>query len=85
MIYCRHPEPRSSFRRRSSAIDVPPAGTRRSSLAFRKNELVNVDNTRRMSLLDTQHNGELNKNLKNLIVKVSFFSFSFKKKMIILF
>lgn len=53
-------------------MDFPQAGTRRSSLAFRKNEQIHIDNTRRMSLLDTQTNGELNKNLKNLVVKVNF-------------
>ncbi|CAF0881089.1 unnamed protein product [Adineta steineri] len=65
----KHPEPRSSFRRRSSAVDFPQMSTRRSSLAFRKNDQVNSDDTRRMSLLESKANGELNKNLKNLIVK----------------
>lgn len=69
----RHPEPRSSFRRRSSAVDFPPVSTRRSSLAFKKNEQVNTDDSRRMSLLDLKANGELNKNLKNLVVRVCLF------------
>jgi hypothetical protein len=79
MNFCRHPEPRSAFRRRSSAIDFPQTGTRRSSLAFRKNEQINVDNTRRMSLLELKPNGESNKNLKNLVVKVSLFKCFFHK------
>ena len=66
----RHPEPRSSFRRRSSAIDVPQTNTRRSSLAFRKNEQINVDNTRRLSLLELKANGDSVKTLKSLVVKV---------------
>jgi len=66
----RHPEPRSAFRRRSSAFDFPQTNTRRSSLAFRKNEQVSVDSNRRLSLLELQANGELNKHLKNLVVKV---------------
>ncbi|CAF0993071.1 unnamed protein product [Adineta ricciae] len=65
----KHPEPRSSFRRRSSAVDFPPVSTRRSSLAFKKNEQVNTDDSRRMSLLDPKVNGELTKNLKNLVVR----------------
>jgi hypothetical protein len=72
MNVCRHPEPRSSFRRRSSIIDFPQIGPRRSSLAFRK-EQIHADNVRRMSLLELKANGELNKNLKNLVVKVSLF------------
>lgn len=66
----RHPEPRSAFRRRSSAIDVLSVNTRRSSLAFRKNEQVNPDGLRRLSLLDSKTNGDLNKNFRNLVVKV---------------
>ncbi len=81
MNICRHPEPRSTFRRRSSVIDFPQTGPRRASLAFRKSEQVNVDNTRRMSLLELKANGESNKNLKNLVVKVSLFKFfPYKKK-----
>ncbi len=76
--FSRHPEPHSSFRRRSSMIDFPQTSPRRSSLAFRKNEQVHTDNTRRLSLLELQANGELNKNLKNLVVKVSLFQFSLK-------
>ncbi|CAF4006607.1 unnamed protein product [Rotaria sp. Silwood2] len=64
-----HPEVRS-FRRRSSTIDFPQLATRRSSLAFRKNEQNNIDNnTRRMSLLESKVNGDLNKNFKTLIVQ----------------
>lgn len=66
----RHPEIRSSFRRRSSAFDFPQTNTRRSSLAFRKNDQVNVDNARRLSLLELKANGEASKNMKNLVVKV---------------
>lgn len=70
-VFSRHPEPRSS-RRRSSTIDFPPLSGRRSSLAFRKNEQISIDlNTRRMSLLESKVNGELSKNFKNLVVKVS--------------
>ncbi|CAF0995412.1 unnamed protein product, partial [Adineta ricciae] len=65
----KHPEARS-YRRRSSTVDCPPASSgRRSSLAFRKNEQINLEaNNRRMSLLDSKANGEL-KNLRNLVVK----------------
>ena len=66
----RHPEPRSSFRRRSSIIDFQPNTGRRPSLAFRKNEQVSVDSTRRMSLLESKINGDIGKGLKNLVVKV---------------
>jgi hypothetical protein len=54
-------------------MDFPPLTRRRSSLAFRRNEQINMDsnNTRRMSLFESKLNGELNKNLRNLIVKVS--------------
>jgi hypothetical protein len=71
IILCRHPEPRSSFRRRSSAVDFPPISTRRSSLAFRKNEQITDESSRRLSLLELIANGELNKNLKSLVVKVN--------------
>ncbi|CAF3497542.1 unnamed protein product [Rotaria sp. Silwood1] len=66
----KHPEIRS-FRRRSSTLDFPPLTTRRSSLAFRKNEQNNNDNTntRRMSLLESKVNGDINKTLKTLIVQ----------------
>ncbi len=76
IIILRHPETRA-YRRRSSTIDFPPLlSGRRSSLAFRKNEQFNVDiNTRRMSLLESKVNGELNKNLRNLIVKVSLINY----------
>jgi len=40
---------------------------------------MNVNNTRRLSLLELKANGELNKNLKNLVVKVRLFKFSPKK------
>jgi hypothetical protein len=76
--FFRHPEPRSSFRRRSSVIDFSQTNARRSSLAFRKNEQINVDNARRLSLLELKENGESNKNLKNLVVKVNFNQFSSK-------
>lgn len=66
----RHPEPRSSYRRRSSVIDFPQLTGRRSSLAFRKSDQVNYDNTRRMSLLESKANGDVGKNIKNLVVKV---------------
>jgi hypothetical protein len=66
----RHPEPRSTFRRRSSVIDFQPVMTRRSSLAFRKNEQIHYDGSRRMSLLESKANGDMNKNMKNLVVKV---------------
>ncbi|CAF3419168.1 unnamed protein product [Rotaria sp. Silwood1] len=65
----RHPEARSSFRRRSSIFDFPQTAIRRSSLAFRKSDQINYDDTRRRSLLELKPNGELNKNLKNLVVK----------------
>ncbi|CAF3678254.1 unnamed protein product [Rotaria sordida] len=65
----RHPDSRSSFRRRSSIFDFPQTNTRRSSLAFRKSEQINYDGTRRRSLLELKPNGDLNKNLKNLVVK----------------
>lgn len=68
----RHPEIRSSFRRRSSVFDLPQTNTRRSSLAFRKNDQVNIDNARRLSLLELKANGEANKNLRSLVVKVNF-------------
>ena len=68
--FSRHPEPRSSFRRRSSIIDFQPITARRSSLAFRKNEQISFDGTRRMSLLEQKANGDLNKTMKNLVVKV---------------
>lgn len=68
--FSRHPEPRSSFRRRSSIIDFQPITGRRSSLAFRKNDQTTFDGTRRMSLLESKANGDLNKNMKNLVVKV---------------
>jgi hypothetical protein len=58
--------------------DFPPMSGRRSSLAFRKNELVNCENPRRLSLLETKANGEVNKNLKNLVVKVSLFTYIFQ-------
>ncbi|CAF1299740.1 unnamed protein product [Adineta steineri] len=66
----KHPEARSS-RRRSSTMDYPPSAGRRASLAFRKNEQISTDIThgRRMSLFDSIPNGELMKNLKNLVVK----------------
>lgn len=66
----RHPEIRSS-RRRSSTVDFPSLAGRRSSLAFRKSEQFNIDpNLRRMSLFEPKANGEANRNLRNLIVKV---------------
>ncbi|UJR09022.1 hypothetical protein I4U23_013271 [Adineta vaga] len=66
----KHPEARS-YRRRSSTVDCPPTTSgRRASLAFRKNEQSNLDtNNRRMSLLDSKINGDLNKNLRSLVVK----------------
>ncbi len=71
----RHPEARS-YRRRSSAIDFPSSTARRASLAFRKNEQISFDNNnRRMSLLDSKPNGEINKSLKNLTVTVSFLNY----------
>jgi hypothetical protein len=71
LVLLRHPEARSS-RRRSSTMDFPQITGRRSSLAFRKNEQIAIDNnTRRMSLLEPKANGELNKHIRNLIVKVS--------------
>ena len=69
-IFSRHPEIRSPFRRLSSAIDFPQTSARRSSLAFRKSEQVNLDNARRLSLLEMKANGEQNRNLRSLVVKV---------------
>ncbi|CAF1299871.1 unnamed protein product, partial [Rotaria sordida] len=67
----KHPEIRS-FRRRSSTIDYSQLTTRRSSLAVRRNEQHNNtdnNNTRRMSLLESKLNGDLNKNSRTLIVQ----------------
>ena len=72
----RHPEPRNSFRRRSSAIDFSQTNARRSSLAFRRSEQYNTDNSRRLSLLELKANGEL-KNLKGLVVKVNLIFYCF--------
>ncbi|CAF3766130.1 unnamed protein product [Rotaria socialis] len=65
----RHPDPRSSFRRRSSIFDFPQTGIRRSSLAFKKSDQINFDDTRRSSLLELKMNGEFNRNMKNIVVK----------------
>ena len=44
---------------------------RRSSLAGKKNDSINFDNPRRMSLLEVRINGEMNRSAKNLALKVS--------------
>lgn len=68
--FCRHPEIRSS-RRRSSTIDFPQLSARRSSLAFRKSDQLTVDpSLRRASLFEVKINGEVNRTMRNLIVKV---------------
>ncbi|CAF4491215.1 unnamed protein product, partial [Didymodactylos carnosus] len=67
----KHPESHSfsAFRRRSSAIDFPQSSARRSSLAFRKNDIIHCDGPRRMSSFELKPNGELNKNFKSTVVK----------------
>ena len=67
---CRHPDSRT-IRRRSSTVDFYPLTARRSSLAGKKNDSINFDNPRRMSLLEVKINGESNKSSKNLALKVS--------------
>lgn len=52
-------------------MDFPSLAARRSSLAFRRSDQFNIDpNLRRMSLFEAKANGEVNRNLRNLIVKV---------------